>query len=438
MAFMIPAFIVPFIIYSDLSFIDSTMAQKKVLVLLMFEVKEDPRVWKTCVSLRNRGAEVTVACTNPSMRPERETCEGITIVRFPQPQEFFLKRLYHLAHRFLPDNPKAFSHAASLTGERKDSFLKECVLRWNHNYFMRSIKKINLAFIQAFSGEKFDLIHANDIDTLYAGSELRRMGSASSLLYDSHEYWAGMSRPGSRSNISLQKFEGESIRHADYVVTVNPFIAERLRETYGLANTPSVVMNCPLLYHGELSRSVSDTPVRVIFQGKLQAYRGLEELILAFRNLSDAVLTISGYGPFEKKLKLLAEQDGLKNRVFFTGRYSQEETMRILVSHDIGVIPYQDVVMNNVYSSPNKLFNYAMAGMAIVTSEMPFLASTVREHGMGEVFSGSSPEDIALVLKSFVSNPVLLETCKENARRAAVEFFSWEKQFETNYPWKEV
>ncbi|MFA6471694.1 MAG: glycosyltransferase [Candidatus Latescibacterota bacterium] len=401
----------------------------------MYEVKEDPRVWKTCMSLRDRTAEVTVACTNPGKRPERETCEGISIVRFPHPQEFFLKRLYHCAHRFLPNDSKAFSLAASLAGERKDSFLKECVLRWNHNHFMRSMKKTNRAFIQAFSGEKFDLIHANDIDTLYAGSELRRRGSASALLYDSHEYWAGMSRPGSHSNSSLQKFEGELIRHADYVVTVNPFIAERLKETHGLNITPSVVMNCPPLYYGELSRSVSDAPLRVIFQGKLQAYRGLEELILAFHHLPDAVLTLSGYGPFEDRLKILAEQNGLADRVFFTGRYSQEETMGILVSHDIGVIPYQDVVMNNVFSSPNKLFNYAMAGMAIVTSEMPFLTSTVRAHGMGEVFSGSSPEDIARTLKSFISNPTLLKMCKENARKAAVEFFSWEKQFETNYPW---
>jgi glycogen synthase len=410
------------------------MAQKKVLVLLMFEVLDDPRVWKTCLSLRSRGYEVTVACTNPFLKPESDISDGISIIRFPHSPEFFLKRLYHFAYRFLKGNLKSSSSSASDSGSGQGTFLKDFIMRWNHHHFMKSIKKSNRAFIDAFSGEKFDLVHANDIDTLYAGSELRRLGYTSALLYDSHEYWAGMSRKGSYSNISLQKFEGESIRNADYVVTVNPFIAERLKETYGLKETPSVVMNCPPLYNGELSRSDSVAPIRVIFQGKLQAYRGLEELILAFHHLPDALLTISGYGPFEEGLKNLAEKEGLLKKVIFTGRYANKETMRILASQDIGVIPYRDVVMNNVYSSPNKLFNYAMAGMAIVASNMPFLTSTVREHDMGEVFTGGSPEDIAKALDTLVSNPARLKECKGNSRRAAVEFFSWEKQFETNYP----
>ncbi|MDP2982844.1 MAG: glycosyltransferase family 4 protein [Candidatus Latescibacter sp.] len=414
------------------------MTRKKVLVLLMFEVLEDSRVWKTCLSLRDRGAEVTVACTNPSSHLGKETCEGISIVRFPHPQEFFLKRLYHLAHRWLPVKPAAFSPAAAAPDGQQSSPVKELILQWNHRHYMRNMKKLNRTFIRAFSGGKFDLIHANDVDTLYAGSELRRRGCANALLYDSHEYWAGMSRPGSYSNISLQRFEGACIRDADFVVTVNPFIAGRLKENYELQYTPSVVMNCPPLWHGELSRRTIEAPVRVIFQGKLQAYRGLEELILAFRHIPGAALTLSGYGPIEGRLKLLAEREGLKDRVRFTGRYPQEETMPMLSSQDIGAIPYQDVVMNNVYSSPNKLFNYAMAGMAIVTSSMPFLASTVKEHNMGEVFTGSSPEDIARAIQSLVSDPVRLRACKENARRAAEEWFSWEKQFERNYPWKQV
>ena len=47
-------------------------------------------------------------------------------------------------------------------------------------------------------------------------------------------------------------------------------------------------------------------PVRVRYQGKLQAFRGLEALALAFRHLDGATLTMSGYGPLEERLKLLA------------------------------------------------------------------------------------------------------------------------------------
>ena len=62
--------------------------KKKVLVLLIGEILEDPRVYKTCMSLCERGVDVTVACTNPSMRQERETHNTISIIRFPSRRIF--------------------------------------------------------------------------------------------------------------------------------------------------------------------------------------------------------------------------------------------------------------------------------------------------------------------------------------------------------------
>ncbi|MBA7562520.1 hypothetical protein ES708_04172 [subsurface metagenome] len=70
------------------------MKKKKVLVLLLWEILEDPRVYKTCRSLCADGAEVTIACTNPSRLPDSERHDGLSIIRFTHPREFFLKRLY--------------------------------------------------------------------------------------------------------------------------------------------------------------------------------------------------------------------------------------------------------------------------------------------------------------------------------------------------------
>ena len=66
---------------------------KKILVLLIGEVLEDPRVYRTCVSLSEGGADVTVACTNPSQRTERETYKNLSIIRFPHRKEFIIKEI---------------------------------------------------------------------------------------------------------------------------------------------------------------------------------------------------------------------------------------------------------------------------------------------------------------------------------------------------------
>jgi len=72
--------------------------------------------------------------------------------------------------------------------------------------------------------------------------------------------------------------------------------------------------------------------------------------------------------------------------------------------------------------------------MAVVASDMPFLASTVREHGMGEAVSGSRPatspgrSDCSSLIPPS-------EHMQGKTTQSGGEFFSWEKQFETNYPW---
>ena len=126
----------------------------------------------------------------------------------------------------------------------------------------------------------------------------------------------------------------------------------------------------------------------------------------------------------------------VSDKITFTGSYSPEDSINILTVHDIGIIPYEDIVLNNLYSSPNKLFEYAMAGLAVVASNLPFIASVVKGNEMGALLPGTDPESIADTLNSLSSDPEKLMQYKKNARGAALESFSWEEQFENNYPWK--
>ncbi len=334
---------------------------RKVLVLLIGEVLEDPRVYKTCMSLRDFGADVTVGCTNPSGRSVRENHKGITIIRFPPRTEFFIKRLYNRLQGGV--NPVIRQVLSRVHEEVPKSSLKSAlrniVLSLNYSHYIRSCLKINRMMVKTFSGESFDLVHCNDMDTLTAGNHLRSSGAAREMLYDSHEYWPGVGVHGSAQNDAIRKFEGKGIENADFVVTVNPFIADMIQETHGLKTQPSVVMNCPHIYKGQVMVDRVHSPVRVLYQGKVQAFRGLDELVLAFKHINKAELTISGYGPTLERLELLASTEGLSEKVHFTGRYEPDEALSIVAEYDIGILPYIPVTQNNKYSSPNKLFDYS-------------------------------------------------------------------------------
>ena len=410
---------------------------KRVLVLLIGEVLEDPRVFRTCKSLAAGDTAVTVACTNPSGRPEQETFDGLSLVRFPHRTEFFLKRLYvWLKGRLHPKVGGALARGHEAVPESSImASLRNVAAGMNFRHYLKSSMKINRLFVDYFAGEFFDLVHCNDFDTLAAGRSLKRSGSAKELLYDSHEYWPGIGAHGSRPNDTIRHVEREGITDADYVVTVNPMIADLLRDDYGLAVTPSVVMNCPYRYDGDLALDTAHEPVRVIYQGKLQAFRGLDDLVEAFRYVDNAVLTLSGYGPLEESLKLLAASHGISDRVTVTGRYRPGEALAILARHDIGVMPFRDATVSIRLSSPNKLFDYSMAGLALAATDLPYIGKIIRDCDAGSVFEEAAPENIAAVLNRMAADRNALLRFKKNARKAAEMHYTWDHQF-ANYPWK--
>jgi len=273
------------------------------------------------------------------------------------------------------------------------------------------------------------------MDTLPSGAALRRSGAAHSLIYDTHEYWPGIGVHGSAANDAIRRIEGEGIRNADHVVTVNPFIADMLRKEYCLPVTPAVVMNCPPRDASPVRMDTAGGPVRVLYQGKAQAFRGIGELIQSFRFLEGAELTVSGDGPLLERFRLLARAEGLEDRVRFTGRYEPDETLAIVREHHIGVLPFSPVTLNITYSSPNKLFDYMMGGLAVVASDLPFLRQVIEEEGAGALIPGNSPEEIANALRAFIADRQRLAECRRKAREAALARYCWEEQFAANYPY---
>ena len=96
-----------------------------------------------------------------------------------------------------------------------------------------------------------DLIHAHDMHTpgiaVRVAEKLGRKGKRPKVLYDAHEFVAGVSMPEQR-RLAYVGLEGEYVRKADAVITVSPLLAQWLQERYHLTETPGVVANAPMLH----------------------------------------------------------------------------------------------------------------------------------------------------------------------------------------------
>ena len=94
-----------------------------------------------------------------------------------------------------------------------------------------------------------DLIHAHDYRTLPAAIDHKLRCAAQGrdlpVVYDAHEFVQGYAELGATRHQAAMELERALIGSADEVITVSPAIADMLRASYGLAETPTVVLNAP-------------------------------------------------------------------------------------------------------------------------------------------------------------------------------------------------
>jgi len=292
-------------------------------------------------------------------------------------------------------------------------------------------------FIQVTPRERFDVIHCHDLDTLPAGVELRNsIAPDAKLIYDSHELFPFQYKHGEKRQRDWSRIENAYIREASLVLTVNETIAGELTRLYGIAR-PEVIYNSyearrstvPLTEETFLAYFAAPAGgFRVICQGTFIREKNLENLVKAFRHLPDSVqLFLLGKGPAEARLKTLCRKLGVSN-VFFGRWVPQEDLLHYIAHAHVGVIPYSgSTLLNNLYCTPNKLFEFIEAEIPICASDLPELRRIVAGHGIGDVYP---MEDAAAIARA-------IEACRArclrgdfelSARRATRETFSWNKQ----------
>jgi len=267
-----------------------------------------------------------------------------------------------------------------------------------------------------------DLYICNDLDTLRVGVFMKLLGKI--VVYDSHELYPDLysdTKPYVRR--LTQEIEALLIQHTDLVITVNEFISLEMSSRYGIP-PPKVVMNCPRRAALPARRKKDHRRRIVLYHGGLVRERGLENVVQACKHLRQGILLVfRGEGPIENKLKQLAI--GLDNCVFERPVPVSEVVSRATEA-DVGIVTYLPTTLNNMYASPNKLFEYLQAGLPIIGSNLPFIRKILIENQVGMVFDSRDPKDIARVVNQATEDDTL-EKMKRNIDKIRNRF-SWESE----------
>jgi glycosyltransferase involved in cell wall biosynthesis len=379
----------------------------RLLILTPAELSRDPRARRAALTAHARGIDVVGLCGQVSgLAPI--PLEGLQIVRVGG------ERL------------AAGLRSVGLGGMAKEDLM--LVREARGLYRLGRLGRLTAGLVRA--GRKlgsFDVVHANDLDTLPAAALLARRSGAR-LVYDAHELYTTQEPDPPRVHQRVSSsLESRLARRADAVVTVSKPIAEELRRRLGLEETPHVVLNCPPLVEAKGKAPLPGSPLAAVYQGAMGPGRPLEDLLLAADNARGVHFTLRIAGADPGSLRAKVEQRGLTN-VEVVEPVPPDRLVDALAGFEVGLVINRPVTQNDELVLPNKLFEYLMAGLAVAVPRLPGMTPLVEEADFGVTYEPGRPDALAAALRGLSSDPDRLAELRANARFAAVQRLNSEAQ----------
>lgn len=122
---------------------------------------------------------------------------------------------------------------------------------------------------------------------------------------------------------------------------------------------------------------------------------------------------------------------GLGERVSVLDPLPPDGLVEALGSYDLGIVFDRPATRNSELSLPNKLFEYLMAGLAVVVPRLEALGPLVEGERLGLAYAPGKPEALAEALERLATDGDLLRELRANARRLALERYNAEAQADT-------
>lgn len=362
---------------------------KKVISIVLNNFVNDSRVLKEGISLQKAGYDVTVVALWEDGLEEFETIQGVA------------------------------THRVRLVSRG-----------WSKNKAVQLIKYLELIYKVIKRYKNGDIFHCNDLNTLPIAVFIKNfINKRVKIVYDAHEYETEINGLSGVQKTLTKLLEKRLIKYADKVITVSDSIANEYTRLYDIEK-PALVLNT--LPYKEIKKSdlfrerlgIDKNKTIFLYQGGLSSGRGIEILLDAFKQLQDdkSVIVFMGYGPLEGKIKKTGEKYG---NIYFHPAVSPDILLDYTSSADFGILFYENNCLNHYYCSPNKMFEYIMAEIPVIVSNLYEMRRLVEKHSIGVVAKENTPKGLQKAIEEAIKLDV--RVLKQRIQKIK-EIYNWEKQ----------
>ena len=311
-------------------------------------------------------------------------------------------RILHLSDSSLPDwriekaaiSSKNIGHEVYFAGRptspsHQSVFKKIYLVNWSSRsrnkfpIYWHSLKK---QMKQIFKEVNPDIIHAHNIFSAKMAKEIGEYP----IVYDNHEYWSVYLKR-QLENTDTHKNESLDSKTKTHSITLERNLRAFLKSRYVtlwsreekeiVATTPTITVSTTiaedlnkignrvyLIPNYPLQEEISWIKEPIFHQKLSSVYAGVEPTGTAksmHRNIEGFIDLFDKYEI--GKLVILGWENQSTKNVEFLGFVSRKVMYQQMQNHSIGIIPFK-AHWSHVFISPNKAYEYAHAGLFVVTS----------------------------------------------------------------------
>lgn len=282
---------------------------------------------------------------------------------------------------------------------------------------------------------KAEIYFAEDIQTLPIVYFFAKFNKAK-IFYNSREIYAhlaGLRNKGFVQKI-IAKIESKFIKKVDLVLVTGDMDAEYLKDAYGISNF-FVLRNLPK-YVEQISKidlrkklNIPEADKIILYQGVVLEGRGIVKILNILEKFEKVHFVIVGDGEFKVKFENMANALNCSNRIHFIGAVNHSELLNYTASADIGLSLIENISISYYYALPNKLFEYIMAGVPILASNLPQMKKIIDEYIVGKYVDPENENELVENLTNMLENKEELVNYKLNCQKASKEL-NWESEFD--------
>lgn len=281
---------------------------------------------------------------------------------------------------------------------------------WNQNH---------VDVVEELKKSSYDLIIANEIDTLPIAYELRKhCGRAIPIWCDLHEYYIGQYSTNPIWRYSRQKQARYLCKNyfgdVNAFSTVSPGIVELYKEHLGI--------DCELITNARAyeeidARAPEDDKIKLVHHGIAVPGRKLELMIEMMDHLDDRFsldfYLVQNIKSYADELKSMAVGKAIQ----FHDPVKYEDIVSTINKFDVGVFLLPPTNINYAHALPNKLFEFVQARLAVAIGPTPDMQRLVDEFDLGVVSQDFSVKGFAKALSELTKESIT--KFKQNSAVAA-------------------